>query len=288
MVLCSNPKIAGVVVLYNPDSSTIENIHSYLNDLTTLYVIDNSEQMHSISEILMKEPKIVYISNKSNLGIAKALNQAASLALELEHDWLLTMDQDSKASLSMISKMVMCQQNHSFEKIGLLAPYHANRFFPTSETTSECSEVLVTMTSGNLLNLRAFKIVGPFLESLFIDHVDTEYCLRLLDHGYKIIQINQAILDHKVGELKLHRIGLKTFFSTNHSPVRKYYVYRNGSLILNLYQTKFPEYCKKLRSRYWIDAFIVLFYEKEKWAKFKMMVQGYLDYKRGIFGKYHD
>lgn len=286
--LHTNLKIAGVVVLYNPDISVIENIRSYITELSTLYIIDNSDEPHEISKTFSDEPKIVYITNKSNLGIANALNQGAYLAMESGHNWLLTMDQDSKALPSMLVKMLQCYQKYSSEKIGILSPYHANHFFPISKNPNLCNEVLVTMTSGNLLNLNAFMSVGPFLECLFIDHVDTEYCLRLWDRGYKILQVNHAILDHKVGELKLHTLGKKTFFSTNHSPVRKYYVYRNGSLVLDLYQAKFPEYCKKLRSRYWIDAFIVLFYEKEKWTKFKMMLWGYLDYKRGNFGKYHD
>jgi len=281
-------KIAGVVVLYNPDISVIENIRSYITELSTLYIIDNSDEPHEISEIFSDEPKIVYIANKSNLGIANALNQGAFLAMESGHNWLLTMDQDSKATPSMLTKMLFCYEQHSSEKIGILTPYHANQFFPTAASTHSCNEVLVTMTSGNLLNLQAFKTVGPFLEYLFIDHVDTEYCLRLWKNGYSILQVNDAILNHKIGDLKFHKLIAKTFFSTNHSPVRKYYVYRNGSLVLDLYKTDFPKYCKKLRSRYWIDAFIVLFYEKEKWTKFRMMMRGYLDYKRGIFGKYHD
>ncbi|MBD3843655.1 MAG: glycosyltransferase family 2 protein, partial [Campylobacterales bacterium] len=226
--------------------------------------------------------------NNGNQGIAHALNKGARKAIALGYKWLLTMDQDSKASPSMLASMLRCYQNHSLENIGIISPYHANCFFPISKNPKRCNEVLVTMTSGNLLNLNVFKLVGPFMESLFIDHVDTEYCLRLWDRGYRILQVNHAVLDHKVGQLKLHKLGNKTFFSTNHSPVRKYYVYRNGSLVLDLYQAKFPEYCKKLRARYWVDAFIVLFYEKQKLEKFKMMFKGYLDYKRGIFGKYHD
>lgn len=35
--------LAGVVVLYHPDESVLQNIQSYLSDLDKLYVIDNSE-----------------------------------------------------------------------------------------------------------------------------------------------------------------------------------------------------------------------------------------------------
>jgi len=144
------------------------------------------------------------------------------------------------------------------------------------------------MTSGNLVLLDAFKRAGDFNEALFIDHVDTEYSMRLRSYGYELIYANRALLHHHVGELGLHRLLWKTLFSTNHSPIRKYYVFRNAGFILEHYAQKFPTECKKIRDRYWIDPIIVLLYEKQKWAKFKMMMRGYLDYKRGIFGKYHD
>lgn len=39
-----NLNLAGVVVLYHPDASVIQNIQSYLAFIETLYVLDNTEQ----------------------------------------------------------------------------------------------------------------------------------------------------------------------------------------------------------------------------------------------------
>lgn len=36
-------KLAGVVTLYNPTDKDIENINTYIDDIDTLYVIDNTE-----------------------------------------------------------------------------------------------------------------------------------------------------------------------------------------------------------------------------------------------------
>jgi hypothetical protein len=36
-------KIAGVVILYYPDSEIVERINSYLNQIGHLFVFDNSE-----------------------------------------------------------------------------------------------------------------------------------------------------------------------------------------------------------------------------------------------------
>lgn len=282
-------KIQGVIVLYNPEKDVLINIQSYINEIDKLYVVDNSENKNfEFIEKIQDINKCIYIDNNGNQGIAHALNVGAKLAIENGADWLLTMDQDSKASPTMLSTMIECMQNKETSKIGIISPYHANKFYPISKQTQPCSEILVTMTSGNLLNLNVFTTIGPFMEKLFIDHVDTEYCLRLQKYGFLILQANQAILHHNVGDLKLHKLLFKTFFSTNHTPIRKYYVYRNGSILLDLYEKDLPEYLKKLRARYFIDAFIVLFYEKQKFTKLKMMFRGYMDYKRNIFGKYND
>jgi GT2 family glycosyltransferase len=45
------------------------------------------------------------------------------------------------------------------------------------------------MSSGNLLNLAAFKQVGAYNESFFIDYVDHEYCLRLKKKRFSILTL---------------------------------------------------------------------------------------------------
>jgi rhamnosyltransferase len=282
--------IAGVVVLYNPNEAVIDNIQSYIQDIEILFVVDNSEIKNvSITETLCKNPKIQYIDNKGNQGIAHALNVGAKKAIELGYKWLLTMDQDSRASENMIAIMKQCYNNHTNPKqIGIISPYHSNKFYPISQISEDYSTAISPMTSGNLLSLDAFVEIGPFEEKLFIDHVDTEYSLRLKKSGFELWYANRAILYHNVGELGLHRFLWKTLFSTNHSPIRKYYVFRNAGYILEKHCDTFPYLAKKIKDRYWIDPIIVLLYEKQKFAKLKMMLRGYLDYKRGIFGKYHD
>ncbi len=40
------------------------------------------------------------------------------------------------------------------------------------------------------------------MEDLFIDSVDTEYCLRLKKNGYRVVRLNEAILYHPLGDSK--------------------------------------------------------------------------------------
>lgn len=278
-------RIAGVIVLYNPNETVIDNIKSYINDLDILFAVDNSDHKDMlVIDTLQKCSKIHYICNNGNQGIAHALNIGANKAIEMGYQWLLTMDQDSSAAENMITKMFKYIHND----ISIITPFHANVYHKHSTSLEKFSYILTTMTSGNLLNLAVYSNSKGFKEEFFIDYVDSEYCLQSHLNNCKIIQVNHAILHHNLGDLKKHQFLWKQFFSTNHNPIRRYYITRNRFKIIELYQNHFPEYCNFEKSRFLVDFIIVLLYEKQKIAKFKMMLRGYLDYKRGIFGKYND
>jgi hypothetical protein len=54
------------------------------------------------------------------------------------------------------------------------------------------------------------------------------------------------------------------------------------------YRHQFPEFCTEMRSIYRGEIESVLFFEKSKLNKLRMMLKGYLDYRRGITGKYRE
>ncbi|RZK22252.1 MAG: glycosyltransferase [Flavobacterium sp.] len=99
-------KIAGCVILYNPSVAVIDNVKSYIEYVTELIVIDNSERYDSIIiDFFTSQNKITYLNNNANLGIAKALNQSCELAQKKNYKWLLTMDQDSSFSSEAIKNL---------------------------------------------------------------------------------------------------------------------------------------------------------------------------------------
>ena len=139
------------------------------------------------------------------------------------------------------------------------------------------------MTSGSLLRLAAYEKAGPFRDEFFIDFVDIEYCLRLHASGYRVIQAEQACLEHHVGT----RIGPGGWLSvTTHSPLRKYYKTRNRLRVWQEYGRLFPGYVWRDRSRFLLEFIRLLLFEPEKKAKLGMMWRGIHDYRRGRFGKY--
>lgn len=280
-------KVAGTIVLYNPDRDVIGNIMSYLEDVNILYVVDNSEKTDKyITDQLLKLRKVRYLPQGENVGIAMALNIAAREAVSAGYDFLLTMDQDSRAEDNMVGTMLSCLNGKDVAGIGIISPFHSVCHGRMPEGDYPCQEVPFAMTSGNLLNLAAYGKVGPFLDKLFIDCVDYDYCLRLVGSGFRIVRANRAILHHKLGNISSYKVLYKTLTTSNHSPLRRYYNTRNRFYIWKTYGAVAEEFVKEDKLKFVWEVRNVLLGEKKRPAKIKMMLRGYLDYRKGRFGKY--
>lgn len=278
-------RIDGVVVLYNPESSVIENIFSYNKELDTLYVIDNSDvKNNKIVEKIKQIKNCVYIDNNGNHGIAHALNLGAKLAIKNGSRWLLTMDQDSKFENDNFLKLMNYVKDKDDKKFGLFSPLHKTATMVESNVDIE--EVITVMTSGNMISLYAYDYVNGFNEKYFIDAVDWEYCLRLNLNNFKVIRLNTIYLKHELGDATVH----KGFFNRNivvlnHNKIRKYYIVRNKLLIAKQYFRYFPKICLRYLKSILVDYKNVILYEKDKIEKLQFMTRGILDFILNKFGK---
>jgi rhamnosyltransferase len=276
-------KIAGAVVLYNPDNNLGDNINSYLKNIDKLYVIDNSNE--SKKEYIPNSKKIKYIFNGENLGIATALNIAAKNAINDGYEWLLTMDQDSQFPAKELKKLIDFLGNCN-KKVGIVCPYH---IIKTTEPKPDIDveERLEVMTSGSLMNLKIYQKIGGFKDWLFIDNVDIDYCLNLNKHGYKVLRLNYVYLQHHLGDATYHRFLWKKIVCSNHNYIRRYYITRNILYTIDMYKKDFPEYCKFLHDCLGYNFKTVVLFEKDKYRKLRNMLRAYRDFKRGIKGKYN-
>jgi len=275
-------KIAGIVVLYNSDENVIDNIKSYLDNIEVLYVVDNStEKKVGIINTIKSLNKTVYIDNNGNKGVANALNVGASLASRAGYEWILTMDQDSRfISAGGIERMSRAASIYS--KIAIISPLHTSKVANSLDDRSEFSIVSTTLTSGNLLNLKAFQEIGGFRDDYFIDYVDHEFCLRARLFGFIIVRCNSVILEHNLGDIKKHRLGS----TTNHSPIRRYYITRNRLYTMYLYRHFDPSFFWGEMFAIFAETIKIILYEGQKFEKLLMIYRGYRDFKKGIGGEY--
>ncbi|MCX4248485.1 MAG: glycosyltransferase family 2 protein [Bacilli bacterium] len=274
-------KLATIVVFYYPSDDNIKNINTYLDEVEKVFVVDNSDD----DVIRLKSTKkIEYIKFYENKGIAQALNEGAKRARDLNFKWLLTLDQDSKITKKNISALKEFIENTKEKRIGLVAPFQ-DIGLPHEKSDKEYEECLELMTSGSVINLEAYKKIGGFKDWLFIDCVDTDYCLNLLNHKYQVLRLNNVIMKHSLGDLTLHRFLGKTYDCFNHNPIRRYYIVRNNLYIYEMYHDLYPEYCDHLIRCQKGQVKRILVFEKDKFKKLKMMYKGYKDYKNGVKGR---
>jgi rhamnosyltransferase len=274
-------KVLGIVVLYYPDADIVSNIRSYLDAVDKLIVWDNTPVCSFIN--FPKDPKIIQMGNAENAGIGKALNEAVGYAEANGFTHLLTMDQDSYFENDSCKTYLAIVENAKQKAI--FSPNYIVRkeaFYTSSELFLE---VETSMTSGSLYPLSVFEETGRFREDFFIDLVDSEFSLRAKQKGIPTLAIPSIRLIHGLGyQKKKHKFLWKVFFPNEYSPIRSYYIVRNGIIAKKLYPE--AEYFKG-HLFYWFykRMFFVLCYEENKWEKWKALICGYIHGKMGKTGK---
>lgn len=280
----SKYKVMGIVVLYQPDQNVIKNIFTYLDQVGQLLVIDNSDIVDSkIIDKIKSLNNINFISYGKNLGIARALNHAAQIAIENGYQFLLTMDQDSKAPLNLVSACVSIFESRN--NVGLVTPLHANKYGTHIKPVGKIEKVIIAMTSGNLISLDVYKKVGGYDEDYFLDYMDIEYCFKLHLYHYDVIRINDLVLAHNEAALTEISIFNKKIHPHNHKPFRWYYKTRNIFLLRKKYNNLFPELFSLEFNSYLRMIFRLILFEKYKIQKIRMILLGWWDFWNNRIGK---
>jgi rhamnosyltransferase len=282
--------VIGALILYNPDVSVIDNIQSFISDVAELLIVDNSDKSNPVLvEELKNLPKVRYIDNNGNLGIAKALNIAAAISYNAGFKWMLTMDQDSLFTSDGLSVLI-CNLHESYKmnpNVALITPQHdvvASKQ-KLRRQSSKPYPITSCMTSGNIINLDSWKFVGGFKDKLFIDYVDHEYCLRLKTKGKVIMQDDNVVLNHKLGDVQTFAFfGERT--ASHHNYIRRYYITRNRLYILSSYYLFEPGIALKEVYSLLAETFKIIIKEEDKGKKILSTIRGIKDFFMGHYGKY--
>lgn len=280
--------VCAIIITYHPDATVVENIAAVRAQVNGLVVVDNGSNSDELKSLRKAAQALDFhlIENRENLGIAKALNIGVRWALDHEYPWVVLFDQDSRVSEQFIVHMLETWQSTARpDKIAIIVPTYVDRRSGVRGRLMKSSNgmVLTAMTSGNLIPQGIFQKQGYFDESLYMDYVDIEFCLRVRQNGMLILP-SSAELFHSLGQTTYHRIlGLK-FGVTNHSVGRRYYMTRNRLRLLARYgkdlQWVWRESLATLS-----DLVKITLAEKDKLGKFRAMAKGALDALRARTGK---
>jgi rhamnosyltransferase len=278
--------IAAVVVLYNPEAGFIENILTYIDHVSKLIIIDNSENPDpDFYTPLLQYRHVERRLNKENTGIAKALNDGIRIAISCGYSWVMTMDQDSFFENDMVLRYFSdFNELNDKDKLAVAGPVTEGKIKPAG--FREITEKNSLITSGSLINTAIFKTLNGFDEKLFIDEVDHEYCYRAILAGYSVKQFQHILLSHPLGkEVSVRTILGKRKTKTFHSPVRLYYMVRNCCYIMSVFKRQFPGEIKLKKKDLLVRIKNHLLYGHAKFRLARYMLKGYIHYKTKRFGK---
>lgn len=269
-------KILGQIVLYNPEMDRlIQNIYAIVLQVDYLYLFDNgSENISEVEQFLstfeFKERIYLYKSGKNN-GIARALNAGMKYALKNGYAWILTLDQDSVFPENGIQIYKKYMKKAS--DVAIFTPYIYDRNLKVENKTLKKFEYIdKAITSGALTNVEILKKLNGYEEWLFIDKVDYEFSWRVINAGYKIMQINEVNLLHELANCQFHYFFNHKFIVYNYSPFRLYYQVRNQLYLDYKYGKKYLQ-LRNIRRQCHLIV-IILFYEQDKKNKIKAVLKG--------------
>lgn len=260
-------KVAAIIVSYNPHPADLEQL---LVRITTqvdkVIMVDNASKEALQATIIAQATThgAMLLVNNSNLGLAAGQCLAIQAAMAQNMDFTLLLDQDSLPAVDMVACLLkayhhLIQQGLNIAGVGpvvvlpqLRLPFVSFTFqaalkYPCRNEGSggvphinDSSQLLFPtdflISSGLLIPIGAYKLVGLPEQALFIDNVDLEWCFRTRHHHMQLYGVCAATIQHRLGK-QIHFI---TLFGYKwpiyiHEPVRQYYQTRNRLLLYGRY-----------------------------------------------------
>jgi rhamnosyltransferase len=282
-------KLAGAIIIYNPDDDLVDNILTYIDGIEKLYIFNNSP-IDNISLPESIKSKMLYVHTGENKGIAERLNEAIQMAKLDKYEYLLTMDQDSSFNPKELfdyklkiekyplkDEVAMYGIAHNVKELNTAKPNNNNN---NNNNNNDNNKLI---TSGSIINLGALNKELEFDENLFIDNVDIDFCFTAWRHNLKTILFNDLLLNHKMGEIR--KIITPLFQRHDrivHTPSRLYYIVRYY-LYIRKKHPKFKKHFTLLIISNEIKNGIL--YGGNPFLYMKFIFKGYTDFLRGKMGK---
>jgi rhamnosyltransferase len=298
--------IGVVVVTYHPTGDVESRLKQMRAQGGALVVVDNASDSTMGGQLAAMSARHGWelIANASNLGLGVALNEGMRRLAEKGCSWGLLFDQDSEPAPEMSRQMIDSLRRHpAGERVAVVGasfrepstgrrhrilrrhPWMPGFFQKKAPGDNDMPDVTMVITSGSLVRMADFEAIGGFDEGFFIDHVDTDFCLRCRGHRRLIAVSAAARLDHSFGERATRRWGGFDVHPTNHPPLRHYYIARNRVTMIRRHGWRELHWLSFEGAAAGLWLFRVLAFERRKLAKLRAMVLGTWDGVRGRFGE---
>jgi rhamnosyltransferase len=221
--------VCAVVVTYFPDWDRFDAVLEGLaGQVAAVVMVDNSahpvvsQRLRALAESGRVTELVLSMSNS---GVGAAQNLGIEAALRRDSSHVLLMDQDSVASSTMVERLLAAASALESEgrRVAAVGPSTAGEVAPGSHPR----EVPMIIASGSLISAAVLHAVGGMDADLFIDQVDTEWCLRARSLGFASF-LTDAVLDHQLGDATTTLWAGRVRRVSSHSPERHYFNVRNS------------------------------------------------------------
>ncbi len=278
-----------VMVTYYPDLEVKRRILNCLPQIDQLIIVDNTPEAEpELLEIASVSPQLHIVSNRSNLGIAEALNQGIRLASDWGYKWVLTLDQDSEVAEGLLESLLAVASS-GLANIGVIGANYrdirSGRSLADDGEVGEYEERTTVITSGSLINVEQFEKVGGFRADYFIDQVDHEYCLRIRRFGAKVLLSKKILMEHCVGEAGGVHVPIIGALP-EHSALRRYYMARNSVVTIKEFLFDEPSWSVRRAIRLLGGGVVIALFDCARVEKTAAFCQGIVDGLRGRMGKF--
>lgn len=245
-------RIGAVIVSYHPHLPDLKRTLDALEpQVESVFIVDNGSGDATVLQLraLVAGRNAELVEFAANRGIAAAQNAAIARAQALGLDFMVLFDDDSLPAPDLVAQLARAfrKVQDSGQRIAAIGPqwvdgrtgrrgsfYRIQRGRIVGVMPADTAPIPVDflIASGTLLSLHAVREVGAMREDYFIDHVDTEWCVRAARAGWKLYGTSAAQLTHALGDA-----GRRVWFGrwrevALHSPLRNYYEVRNTVLLL--------------------------------------------------------
>jgi rhamnosyltransferase len=283
--------VCAVISSFHPPPAALENLAAVRLQVGGLVVVDNGSSPAALAPFraAMREMKFTLIENGANLGIAAALNIGVRWAESHGFDHVVLFDQDSKVTPGFMSAMRSSYDGHPEKaKIAIVMPRYKDReggTVPPARYIASDGAPVEVMTSGSFIPVSVFDVCGRFREEFFIDQVDHEFGFRVREFGFIVVVSEDSFLVHVPGSPREHSVfGMMRFQATHHNAMRRYYMTRNGIVMVRRYWKSHPAWSHSAAKALLMIPVQVILVEGQKWKKLRNILLGAVDALRGRLG----
>jgi rhamnosyltransferase len=269
-------EVVAVVPGFEPDTpGLVDLIASVLPQVGGVLVVDDgSADASYLKECAALGASVV--RHDDNQGIARSLNDGLAFARTSGAAWLLTIDQDTVLSPGYVEALLAFANSRAgvigAETIGDAS---GDLAYPAREVAGHLVTDEVFQT-GSLWSVGALSRLGGFDESLGIDAVDAEACLKLREAGLSVVLARGVRLEHQYGSGHAVQLLGRSVVATGHSPARRETMVRNR---LRLFPREFrqsPVHALRTLRRVGVNVVLGATVEDDRWAKAKGSLRGLL------------